>query len=587
MRHIVGAIVIWCAAFSAAFAQSGPQSGQAVWIQVEAVPSLREAEERVRAYAALLPDVAGFQISSRWYGIALGPYSRPDATRVLASLRENGQIPGDSYLAEGNRFQRQFWPIGANDLTSAVVAPAPSVPAELEAVSTTSAPPAPIAAPDETPREARASEGLLSRDEKRLLQTALQWAGFYNSTIDGLFGRGTRASMAAWQEANAYEATGILTTAQRAALLGEYNAILDGLGLQRVAETQAGLELSIPTEQVAFKEYEPPFVHYQSSGDLGVQLSLISQEGSRERFQGLYNVLQTLDIVPTEGPRNLARDRFTITGTDATRHTTIDVSYTNGAMKGFMLVWPANDTRRLSRVLDEMRASVTLLPGTLDPAIAPPDESQSIDLLAGLDIRQPSRTLTGFYVDRQGAILTASEPLAACERISVGPDADADIVFADADTGLALLRPQDAVAPLGVATFQSAVPRLRDEVAVAGFSFGGTLSAPTLTLGALEDLRGVNGDESVKRLSLLAEAGDSGGPVFDQGGAVIGLLRPVSQPTGQVLPETVRFAVDVDTIRAAMTAQGVSITETNTPAVMDKIDLSALAADVSVLVECW
>jgi len=42
---------------------------------------------------------------------------------------------------------------------------------------------------------------------------------FYNAAIDGSFGRGTRNSMAAWQEANGYEINGILTTAQRAELL--------------------------------------------------------------------------------------------------------------------------------------------------------------------------------------------------------------------------------------------------------------------------------------------------------------------------------------------------------------------------------
>ena len=50
------------------------------------------------------------------------------------------------------------------------------------------------------------------------MQTALQWFGFYTSTIDGAFGRGTRASMAAWQEAQGLDPTGILTTAQRATL---------------------------------------------------------------------------------------------------------------------------------------------------------------------------------------------------------------------------------------------------------------------------------------------------------------------------------------------------------------------------------
>ena len=582
MRKLVIALAVWMLGASLAAAQQG------VWILVEAQPSLQDAEERVRTYAATLPDVAGFQISGRWYGIAIGPYEPADAAQRLITLRAQGLIPQDAFIAGADRFLRQFWPIGANDLARATrpiaplaATPAPAAPAEAS-VSTTA--PEPL---DEPPQEAQASENLLTRDEKRLLQTALQAEGFYNSTIDGLFGRGTRASMAAWQEANRFEPTGILTTAQRAALLRSYNSILDGLGMALTTDAAAGITLLMPMEQIAFDAYEPPFAHYAPMGDEGIQLSLISQKGSQARFQGLYNVLQTLDLVPEEGPRTLRGDRFEITGIDAMRHTTVEVRYSDGVMKGFMLVWPAGDERRRKRVLQEMRASYATTGAVLDPSIAPATEDQSIDLLAGLEIRQPQMAATGFFVDGTGTVITAAETLGACERISIGDDVDADLVFADRDLGLALLRPQQQISPIAFARFQSSVPRLRDEVAVAGFSYGGDLGAPTLTLGELADLRGLEGEDTVKRLSLRAEPGDSGGPVFDQGGAVLGLLRPAPAPDGQILPDTVRVALDADTIRQRLALEGVAIAEVSAPAVMDPVELAALAADISVLVECW
>ncbi|MEM6275662.1 MAG: trypsin-like peptidase domain-containing protein [Pseudomonadota bacterium] len=578
MRRQGLALVVWLFGVMVAL----PVAAQnAVWIQIEAQPSLTEAEASVRGYAARLPDVAGFRLGGRWYGIAMGPYTRADAEQRLARLRAERAIPQDAFIAFPSSFRTQFWPIGANDLAAAPVAVTPSTP---ESLSEPTATPLPS---DETPSQARASEALLSRDEKRLLQTALADAGFYNSTIDGLFGRGTRASMAAWQVANGYEETGVLTSGQRGALLAAYNAILDGLGLALQTDLAAGITMQMPLDQVAFREYEPPFAHYDATGEEGISLSLISQEGSRARFQGLYSVLQTLDVVPLDGPRELSRNVFTITGIDATRQTTVEVRYQDGVMKGFMLVWPAGDEKRLSRVLAEIRASFSVLPGALDPGIAPPDEDQSIDLLAGLEIRQPKVEATGFYVNAQGSVLTAAEPLATCTRISLGAEVDAEVAFIDAGLGLAILRPSQAVTPLEFATFQAAVPRLRAEVAVAGFSFGGDLGAPTLTLGTLADLRGLNGDESVKRLELRAEPGDSGGPVLDQGGAVLGLLRPAPEPAGQILPDFVRFVIDTDTIRARLETEGIALRETTVSARKDPVELSALADDISVLVQCW
>ena len=56
---------------------------QAVWIQVEAHPSLRVAQDRARLYAGTLADVNGFSLGGNWYGVVLGPYTRADAERVL------------------------------------------------------------------------------------------------------------------------------------------------------------------------------------------------------------------------------------------------------------------------------------------------------------------------------------------------------------------------------------------------------------------------------------------------------------------------------------------------------------------------
>ncbi|MDX1744221.1 MAG: peptidoglycan-binding protein, partial [Ruegeria sp.] len=43
------------------------QQDAGVWVQVEAHPSLREAQERAQAYANVLPDVNGFRLNSGWY----------------------------------------------------------------------------------------------------------------------------------------------------------------------------------------------------------------------------------------------------------------------------------------------------------------------------------------------------------------------------------------------------------------------------------------------------------------------------------------------------------------------------------------
>ncbi len=577
-------IRIFAALFAFVISTSVAIAQQPVWIQIEAQPSLSQAQERVAAYDRQLDDIAGFYIGRNWYAIVLGPYARPDAEALRQQLRATGQIPSDSFIATGRNFRQQYWPIGEAAPTTAqsIETSEPAAPAE--AVET---PVEPIQVADETVREARASENALDREQKKDLQIALQWAGFYNSTIDGLFGRGTRNSMGAWQQAKNHEPTGVLTTKQRQELLRDYNSVLDGMDLELVRDDATGIQMQIPTGVVKFDRLEPPFARFDPTGDLDAQVLLISQPGDQDRLFGLYEILQTLEIVPTEGPRQRRNASFTIEGIGDGKHTFITAGLENGEIKGFALIWPEGDDERRRRVLDEMRGSYASVDGVLDPATAQPGEDQAIDLVSGLAIRRPEFSRSGFFISDAGLVVTSHDGLGSCDRLTINTDHDARIIFADDTLGLAVLEPDVALAPLGIAAFQTGVPRIQSDVAVAGFPFGSVLTSASLTFGKIADIRGLNGEAEIKRLSLIAQDGDAGGPIFDNGGAVLGMLLPRSNATGQVLPTDVSFSLDSETIITTLTEAGFEVETTSSVAFMDPETLSLRASDQTVLVSCW
>lgn len=558
-----------------------------VWVQVEARPTLNQAQERARDYAGRLDNVVGFTTGGRWNVIALGPYAPNDAETVLNQLRRARQIPSDSYIVDGRAFRQQFWPVGVGAPTTAQ--PIPNASAGLVAPPQPVEPvvQVPLNLPDESVGEARSSEAQLLRDERLLLQTALQWAGFYNSSIDGAFGRGTRRAMGEWQVANNYEPTGVLTTKQRKMLIDRYNAVLDGMDLQLVRDDATGIEMQIPSGVVAFSEYEPPFARFDPKGDLQAQVLLISQEGDQDRLFGLYEIMQTLTIVPPEGPRTRRNSSFELEGFDANIHSYTSVQLENGQIKGFTLVWPAGDEERRSRVLGEMQASFATIPGVLDPGLVQPDDSQAIDLISGLQVRKPQRSRSGFFIGTSGDVLTSADAVGDCTRITLDTVHDATVVHVDANLGLAVVRPLSPLAPPAVAQFQAGVPRLQAEIAVAGYPYGGVLTTPSLTFGKLADIRGLNGETEIKRLALLAQEGDAGGPVFDNGGAVLGMLLPRVARSGQQLPEEVNFSVAAMDIVASLDSAGIAVQTTDTVAFLPAQALSDRATDMTVLVSCW
>lgn len=572
-----------------------------VWVQIEAQPNPQDGLQRAQVYARALDDVNGFALGNGWYGIVLGPYTAADAEQVLQVYRNDGLIPRDSYIVSSASLAQQFFPAETNlfqqpRAQEAALAPPeqnaevlPEIPDNespgLTIQGLIQQPQSPSVLADETPSQARQSERNLTREERLKIQTALQWAGFYNSAIDGSFGRGTRNSMTNWQLSRGFEPTGILTTAQRAALIQDYDAVLQGLGLRPVADTQTGIEIMLPTKKLALERYEAPFARFSATDGTQAGVLLISQPGDVNTLSSLYNVMQTLEVVPLDGPRRLQRTSFSLTGRNAQIVSDTRVSLENDQIKGFTLIWPTGDEPRRQRLLDEMQASFTRLPGVLNPEVGA-DAQQRVDLLAGLQVRQPSISRSGFFVDGNGSVVTTAEAVKSCGRITLDEETDANIAFVDGDLGVAFLTPTTELVPAQIARFSASAPRLQSEVAVSGYSYEGILEAPSMTFGTLADLRGLSGEQDLSRLALNSLPGDAGGPVFDDSGNVLGMLLPKNSGTRQ-LPKEVSFALTGSAIAKAMESVSLIPGSGGSTEKLAPEDITQRALAMTVLVSCW
>ncbi|MBL9051354.1 MAG: peptidoglycan-binding protein [Tabrizicola sp.] len=555
-------------------AQEGP-----VWIQVEAQPDLATAEDRARAYSSLFPETAGFQLRSGWYGIMLGPFSAEEARLRIDSLKRDGQIPGDSFIAFEQDFRDQYWPLDGV---------APLVPASDEPEAVTPVEPEPTDAPDEDKTQARDSEALLTPEERMDLQTALQWFGFYPGGIDGAFGPGTRNSMAAWQEAQGLEPTGILTTRQRRTLLEAWKGELSSFGFAEVIEAESGITVTLPLGLVEFDHYEPPFVHYRAKTEGAPRIVLISQPGDQAAFFGLYDILQTLDSVPLDGPRDRGDRSFRIRGTSPKADTTIFAELKGERIKGWMLIsTPGNEARdaRIVKVLEDSFSPDG--ESVLDPGMAVMGAEAKAGLLSGLEVRKPRFSRTGFFISPEGAVLTTTEAVQSCARVTIDKATEAKVALADTASGLALLTPMAPLSPRQVAGFVTAPPRPGSEIAVPGYAYEDRLPAPVLTFGTLEELSGLNSETGLNRLALEALPGDAGGPVLDASGAVIGMLLPAGPQGGKTLPAGVVFALTTAEIGRLLTPTGIAPVSSTATAPLSPADLADAATGMTALVSCW
>lgn len=556
-----------------------------VWLQIEARNSEAAAIERAQSWAEQFPEVSVHALASGWHAIALGPFPATEAAGRLSDLR--GSIPADSFVADGRVYRGKVWP-PAGQAALPVLVP-PEEPATEPAPEAEAAPPAAAVAPVETLAESRRAEAALSRAERMDIQSALQWFGFYSAAVDGAFGPGTRGAISAWQGASLAEPTGVLSTVQQAALLADWREQLAAIGLERIRDEEAGIEIELPLGLVTFERYAPPFAHYAEKDGSGVQVWLISQPGDQAALEGLFELVQSLAVVPPDGPRALRGRGFEISGRSPAAEAYAQAQQANGQIRGFLVVWGTASSDRMVRVLQSMKASFRASGNrVLDPGLVPLDDEMRASLMAGLQPRRPLRTVSGFFVSPEGAVLTAAAAVEGCSRITLDGNQDATVALRDAEGTFALLRPQVALAPQGVGRLAETLPDPGTEVAAAGFPFGDQLALPTVTFGRFEAGQGLDGAAARARISLPALEGDAGGAVLDNSGAVIGVLLPRLEDPVRQFPPEVQFVVPSPVLLAALRAMG------ETPASLsDRAgrlapeEIGALGAAMAVQVACW
>ena len=134
---------------------------------------------------------------------------------------------------------------------------------------------------------------------------------------------------------------------------------------------------------------------------------------------------------------------------------------------------------------------------------------------------------TGFVVSQEGHILTNHHVIDGCARqtfqIRGDAEVNATLLSSNAAVDLALLRADIAGE---FATFRGSQPvRLGDEVVVYGFPLLGDLSSQgNLTNGIVSAMSGLDDDLSRMQMTAQIQPGNSGGPVMDRNGEIIGVV---------------------------------------------------------------
>jgi S1-C subfamily serine protease len=199
---------------------------------------------------------------------------------------------------------------------------------------------------------------------------------------------------------------------------------------------------------------------------------------------------------------------------------------------------------------------------------------------------------TAFLVSKDGTALTNAHVVERCRHIRVGmggQEGTARIVAQDEMNDLALLATD--LHPVQVPNWRLSV-RQGEDIVVYGFPLTGVLaSGGNVATGNVTALAGLSNDSRFLQISAPIQPGNSGGPLLDRAGNVVGIVVAklntigIASVTGDI-PQNVNFAIKASVAAAFLDAQHVAHAEGLTAGALSTPDISEQAKALAAQVVC-
>lgn len=205
---------------------------------------------------------------------------------------------------------------------------------------------------------------------------------------------------------------------------------------------------------------------------------------------------------------------------------------------------------------------------------------------------RPDRvTGSGFFVGPR-TVVTNFHVIDGCKRLAVRRDQDlysATLQAEAARSDLALLTLNTSVT--GVPPVRRSA-LLGEDIVVAGHPLSGLLSTDLIvTGGQVNSLAGLGNDPTLIQVSAPVQPGNSGGPLIDRSGAIVGVVvskldvERVQRITGDIA-QNINFAIKPEVLRMFLDANRISYRSADAAKHLDGVQIATRARGFTVQVLC-
>jgi serine protease Do len=460
--------------------------------------------------------------------------------------------------------------------------------------------------------EAEAAFKKLTPEERVYVQTLMTAAGYWNAVPNVDFSARIFDAVKRLQLETGREQDGRLSIIELAQLERNASQFLRKWGMRQVRHPDRpiniwipfGLELKLSKDQYGLtykSEKDDFFITFNIFPALELSQAYNSTITSiRERgYQVHFSVLRPdFYVISSSTPSGVDRyERYQRDGAgiigfnQAWRNSSIELRAERVATLISASLWAQFNRIPLSppeRLLSQRYQTVSAMPPQSTSNSAPPPQNKSEPR------KREGSTGTGFVVTTGGSIVTNAHVVENCSSVEIStpehPKLAARLVARDDINDVALLSSPD-LKPKDVGSIRNGV-KLGEQVVAFGYPLAGVLSVSgNFTLGNVTSLAGLSNDSRYLQISTPVQPGNSGGPLLDQYGNVVGIVSSklnalrTAIVTGDI-PQNVNFALKIGTASNLLETSSVNMVAGPTEDLLSAVELADRAKRISVQVHC-
>lgn len=450
----------------------------------------------------------------------------------------------------------------------------------------------------------------LTLEDRVRLQVLLTAAGYWPAVPNAEFSTRLFGAIGRFEVENGFTSHGMLRADEQQRLMEIGGSFLDRWGFRSVRHPATGTSIWVPT---------------------GIPLSTESTSTGLKFVNSVYGIVLTYDYYQQFSLRNsfdslidsLVRKGARIEYSKLYHDEFFAISFSDGITDGyaryhrieqggvgFSLFWNHSATdlhveRVATLVSASLWSSMSGAPFT-DPFSVTPPAARIVRAPSESPEPQPSpnnepkgaephlpKSGTGIFITTEGHVLTNAHVVKDCLEIRVGLGqgnyASGQLIAKDPTNDLALLRVE--AKPQYVGALRSDV-RLGENVEAFGYPLANILATSgNFTTGNITALAGLSDDSRFYQISAPVQPGNSGGPLLDESGNVIGVVSSKLNFLSELknvgdIPENVNFAIKASLAANFLQDNNIKYQAGEATQAMKGPDIADQAKRMSVSIEC-